>query len=188
MISIVALWLPIVVAAVFVFVLSSLIHMVLGYHRNDYLPVPNEDAALEGLRRAGLTPGDYVAPYASGMEAMKSESYRQKVEAGPVAFMTVIPASRVYSMGSTLAQWFLYCVLVGIVSAYLAGRMLEPGAEYLEVFRVTGTVAFASYAMALMQRSIWWGQRWSTTLKSMFDGLLYSLVTAGAFGWLWPSV
>ena len=188
MISIVALWLPIVVAAVLVFVLSSLVHMVFGYHKNDFLPVPNEDAALEGLRRAGLTPGDYVAPYASGMEAMKSEAYRQKVEAGPVAFMTVIPGERVFSMTSTFAQWFLYCVLVGILCAYLGGRMLGPGAEYLDVFRVTGTVAFASYSMALMQRSIWYGLRWSSTLKSMFDGLLYSLVTGGVFGWLWPSM
>jgi hypothetical protein len=28
--------------------------------------------------------------------------------------------------------------------------------------------------------------KWSATLKNMFDGLLYALVTAGTFGWLWP--
>jgi O-antigen ligase len=121
------------------------------------------------------------------MEAMKSEEYRQKVERGPVAFMTVIDKNRVFNMTSPLAQWFLYSVLVGILAAYLAGRTFGPGAEYLDVFRVTGTVAFAGYAMALMQRSIWFAQRWSVTLKSMFDGLVYALVTAGTFGWLWPA-
>lgn len=188
MVSIVALWLPILVSAVLVFALSSIIHMALGYHKNDFRPMPNEDAALEGLRRAGLTPGEYVAPYAGSMEAMKSEAHRQKVESGPVVFVTAIDKSRAFDMTTPLAQWFLYSVLVGILSAYLTGRMFGPGTEYLAVFRVAGTVAFASYSMALMQRSIWYGMRWSTTLKSMFDGLLYSLVTAGVFGWLWPSM
>jgi hypothetical protein len=187
MISIVALWLPILVSAALVFVVSSVIHMLLGYHRNDFHRVPSEDAVLEGLRRADLTPGDYAIPYAGTMEAMKSEEYRQKVERGPVAFMTVIDKNRVFNMTSPLAQWFLYSVLVGILAAYLAGRTFGPGAEYLDVFRVTGTVAFAGYAMALMQRSIWFAQRWSVTLKSMFDGLVYALVTAGTFGWLWPA-
>jgi len=188
MISIVALWLPILVSAVLVFVASSVIHMALGYHRNDFHPVANEDAVLEGLGRAQLSPGDYVVPYAASMEAMKSDDYRQKVERGPVAFMTVMDKSRVFNMTSPLAQWFLYSVLVGILAAYLAGRTLGPGAEYLDVFRVTGTVAFAGYAMGLMQRSIWYAQRWSVTLKSMFDGLVYALLTAGVFGWLWPSL
>jgi len=148
--------------------------------------VPDEDAVLDGLSRFEIPPGDYVIPYATGPEAMKSEEYRQKVERGPVAFMTVIPGRLVFRMGSQLTQWFAYCLLVSVVSAYLAGRMLDPGAEYLVVFRVTGTVAFASYSMALMQRSIWFRQRWSTTLKSMFDGLIYAMLTGGVFGWLWP--
>jgi hypothetical protein len=27
---------------------------------------------------------------------------------------------------------------------------------------------------------------WSIVLKESFDGLIYSLLTAGTFGWLWP--
>jgi hypothetical protein len=27
---------------------------------------------------------------------------------------------------------------------------------------------------------------WIRTLKSMFDGLIYALLTASVFGWLWP--
>ncbi len=42
------------------------------------------------------------------------------------------------------------------------------------------------YAMALAQDAIWSFQGWAATARSMFDGLIYALLTGGAFGWLWP--
>ena len=59
-------------------------------------------------------------------------------------------------------------------------------ANYLEVFRVAGTTAFLGYAAAQVQDSIWKGQPWGVTLKHVLDGLIYALLTAGTFGWLWP--
>lgn len=43
-------------------------------------------------------------------------------------------------------------------------------------------------AASLAQNSIWYSRKWSSTLKSMFDGLVYGLLTAGVFGWLWPGI
>ena len=43
MVSISALWLPILLSAVIVFVASSIIHMVLPVHRGDYRKLPEED-------------------------------------------------------------------------------------------------------------------------------------------------
>jgi hypothetical protein len=186
-IPITTLWLPILVAAIIVFVVSSIIHMFLPYHRNDFRKVPDEDAVMGALRAIGLPPGDYSMPFAGGMEAMRSDAFREKVEKGPVAFFTVLRPGMMFNMGPQLVQWFLYSILVSIVAAYLAGRLLPAGEEYLQVFRVTGTVAFACYSMALMQRSIWYSQSWRTTLTSMFDGLVYAAMTAGVFGWLWPA-
>ncbi len=185
-IPITTLWLPIVVAAVLVFVVSSIIHMFLTYHQKDYLKVPDEDRLMDALRPFNLPPGDYVFPHAAGMAAMNSEAYKQKAAKGPIAFVTVLRPGQVFGVGSQLMQWFAFSLLVGIVSAYMAGRMLAPGVDYLQVFRVTGTVAFACYSMALMQRSIWFSYNWTSTLRSMFDGLIYAALTAGAFGWLWP--
>lgn len=187
MVPILSLWMPIVVSAVLVFIASSVIHMLLPYHKNDFRKLPDEDAVLDALRPFSIPPGDYAMPYAGSTEAMQSESYRGKVERGPVAFMTVVEPSAVFSMAPSLVQWFLYSAIVGVFAAYLGGRMLGPGAEYISVFRLTGTVAFACYSMALMQRSIWYKQSWATTGKSMFDGLVYALMTAGVFGWLWPA-
>jgi hypothetical protein len=185
-IPITALWVPIVLAGILVFVVSSIIHMFLPYHLSDFSGVPQEDEVMDALRPFRIPPGDYVMPHAASPDVMRSEEFRTRVETGPRAFFTVVGPETFFNMGPQLVQWFAYTLLVGVVSAYVGGRMLGPGADYIDVFRLTGTVAFASYSMALMQRSIWFKQKWSATLKSMFDGLLYALLTGGAFGWLWP--
>lgn len=186
MVGITALWLPILVAAVLVFVASSAIHMFMPYHRTDFGKLPGEDAFMETLRELGVPGGDYAVPYAADPDVLKSEAYREKARKGPVAFMTVLPPGDPFAMGTQLVQWFLYAVVVGVFAAYVAGRALGPGAEYLAVFRFAGVTAFAGYALAHAQRSIWYHQKWSTTVKNAFDGLVYGLLTAGVFGWLWP--
>ncbi len=140
---------------------------------------------MDALRPFDIPPGDYVLPCAGSLEGMKSPDYIAKAEKGPVAFVTVMP-NGIPGMGQSLLLWFLYCALVGVFAAYIAGRALEPGAPYLTVFRFAGTTAFAGYGLALLQNSIWYKRAWSSTLKSVFDALIYALLTAGTFGWLWP--
>lgn len=186
MVPALSLWLPIVVSAVLVFVASSMIHMVLRYHKNDFKQLPAEDNALDALRKLGIPPGEYFFPYASGGEEMRSEAWQEKVKAGPVGMMTVMPNGPM-NMGKNLFQWFVYSLLVGLLTAYLTGLAYGPGTEYMAIFRFAAVVAFVGYAAALWQSSIWWSKPWSTTLKSTLDGLIYGLLTGGAFGWLWPA-
>lgn len=185
MVEITSLWLPILLAAVIVFVVSSIIHMVIRYHRSDFGKLPDEDGVMDAFRTFNIPPGDYQMPCAGGPEGMKSPEFIEKMKKGPVATMTVLPSGGP-SIGKSLIMWFLYSVVVGIFAAYIASRVLKTGAHYLEVFRYVGCVAFAGYSLALLQNSIWLGRSWITTLKSMFDGLVYALLTAGTFGWLWP--
>lgn len=186
MVPLLSLWLPILLAAVLVFIVSSLIHTVFGYHKNDYRRLPNEDAVMTALRPLDLPTGDFIMPWAGTAAAMKDPAYTKKRQAGPVAMMTVMPRGSI-SMGGQLALWFAYTVVVGIFAAYLTGRALGPGAPYLEVFRFAGTTAFMGYSLALLQASIWYRRSWRATLLSMLDGLIYGLLTAGVFGWLWPA-
>jgi len=186
MVPIVSLWLPIQVSAVLVFLASWLVHMLLGYHRSDFAQVPSEDGVMEAMRPFNVPPGDYMMPHSGSGNPMKDPAFMEKFNRGPVAVMTVMP-SGVMSMGSSLAQWLVYCVVVSVIAAYVAGRALGPGESYLEVFRFAGVVSFVGYALALVQNSIWYKRKWSTTLKSLFDGLVYGLLTAGVFGWLWPT-
>ena len=185
MTSLAALWLPILLSAVVVFVVSSLIHMVLGYHAGDYKRVEAEDEVLDALRGANLAPGEYTLPHAASTKAMSEPQYVEKVTRGPVAIVTILPPGRPF-MGKALVLWFLLGVLVSLVAGYVAGRALSPGADYLEVFRFVGTTALAGYVFGTWQQSIWFGRPWSTTLKTSFDGVVYALLTAGIFGWLWP--
>jgi hypothetical protein len=184
-IPITTLWLPILVSALLVFFASYVLNAVLRYHRNDFRAVPDEDRIMDALRPFNLPPGDYIIPYVGHASNLKSEAVQQKIAKGPIGALTVYPPNVMFNMGSQLVQWFAYTLLVSIIAAYLAGRVLT-SPDYLQVFRVTGTVAFASYSMALMQRSIWYMQNWPMTLRQMADGLVYALLTAGAFGWLWP--
>ncbi len=185
MVPVMSLWMPIVLSAVIVFVASSVIHMALGYHRTDLSRVPKEDEAMEALRRFALAPGDYALPCAGGMKEARTPAFIEKLTRGPVVFLTVVPSGP-RRMGKLLAQWFVYSVVVSIFAAYIAGRALGPGAHYLQVFRFAGATAFIGYSLALWQHSIWFGRPWTTTLKSTVDGLIYALLTAGTFGWLWP--
>jgi hypothetical protein len=186
MVPVLSLWVPILLSAVLVFFASSLIHMVLGYHRNDFRRLPREDEVLEAFRNLRIPPGDFAAPHAGSPAAMKDPAYVEKMNKGPMVMMTVVGGGQ-HSMGMALALWFLYSLLVSLFAAYIAGRALAPGAYYLEVFRFIGTAAFMGYSFALLQNSIWFRRNWVTTFKSVFDGLLYALLTAGTFGWLWPN-
>lgn len=184
MVSLAALWLPIVLSAVIVFVASSLMHMLLKYHQSDYQQLPEEDKLLAGLRPANLRPGLYVFPYCLPKD-MKSPATIEKYKRGPVGFMTIVPSGPP-AMPKFLVQWFVYCLLIGFFVAYLTGRTLPRGTDYLAVFRVAGTAAFLAYGLGHLSDGIWKGQRWSATIKEVLDGLVYGLLTAGTFGWLWP--
>ena len=183
MVSILSLLIPILLSAVLVFIASSVIHMLLGYHAGDFKGVPDEDAVRAALR--SIPPGDYGIPWAGSMEAMKAPGFSEKVKEGPLVFMT-LRAGQPMSMGRELTLWFVYCAVVSLFAAYIGGRALEPGAEYMDVFRFTGTTAFAGYVLAQWQQTIWFHRSALTSLKNSLDGLIYALLTAGVFGWLWP--
>lgn len=180
-----ALWLPILLSAVLVFVVSSIIHMGPLWHRNDYPKMDREDEVRAALRPLAIPPGEYMVPRCAANE-MNSPEFKAKLAEGPNMIVTVLP-NRMMPFGRTLALWFVNALLVSLIAAYIAGRALPPGAEYLDVFRFAGTTAFVGYAVALWQMSIWYARSWGLTLRLTVDGLIYGLVTAGVFGWLWPA-
>jgi len=180
-----SLYLPIVLSAVAVFIVSSIVHMVLKYHRKDYAKVADEDGLREALRNAGVGPGNYVFPCPADAKDMGSAEMLAKYKEGPVGFLNVMPSGPP-AMGKSLGLWFAYSLIVSLFVAYLTGRTVAGGSDYLAVFRVAGATAFLAYGVANMVDSIWKAQSWAATCRHMIDGLMYSLVTAGVFGWLWP--
>jgi len=184
MVPLAALWLPILLSAVIVFVASSIMHMLLKYHQSDYRQLPDEDKILAALRPAGLKRGLYIFPFCTHKD-MKSPAMVEKYKQGPVGHMTILPNGPP-AMPKFLIQWFVFCLVIGSVVACLAASTLPAGAPYRIVFHATAIAAFLGYGLGNLSNGIWKGQTWSATIKEVIDGLVYALLTAGTFGWLWP--
>jgi hypothetical protein len=180
-----ALWLPILLAAVFVHLLSAVFHVGPFWHRNDFPKVPDEGRTRAAIGALGIPPGEYMLPRCDTHAESRSPEFLQKMNEGPVVMLTVRP-NGMPGMGPMMGLWFLHLLLIALFAGYIASLALAPGAHYLDVFRYVGSAAFLALALGLPVNSIWYSRKWSTTFKLMFDGLIYSLVMAGVFGWLWP--
>jgi hypothetical protein len=180
-----ALWLPILLSAVFVFIASSIIHMTPLWHKGDFPKLANEDAVMNALRPLALPPGDYLIPRPGSGAEMRSPEFKEKVNKGPVVLMTVMP-NGMMSMTRNLVLWFFFILAVSFASAYIAAHAVPPGSYWHGVFRFAGATAFLGYAVALWEMSIWYRRAWSMTIKSTVDGVIYAAITAATFAWLWP--
>ncbi|HWZ98407.1 MAG TPA: hypothetical protein VN025_11655 [Candidatus Dormibacteraeota bacterium] len=184
MVSLFALWLPILLAAVIVFIASSIIHMVLPYHKSSYRKLSDEDKVRAAIRASNPSPGLYNLPFCTQKD-LNSPETKAKFTEGPVGHLIILPNGPVF-LPKFLVQWFVFCLVVGIFVAYLTGHTLSPGTHYRPVFRVAGTAAFLAYGVGGLSNGVWKGYPWKMVLLEAFDGLIYGLLTAGTFGWLWP--
>ena len=178
------LWMPIVASAVAVFIVSSILWMATLLHKGDYSTPPDENGLLSILK--GFKPGQYYVPWCHGAN-MKDPAFAAKMKAGPWAVVTV--ASQAPSFGRSLTGWFVSQLVVSVFVAYLAAAAIPTGAgapEYLKVFRIVGAAALLAQAGMVAQNSVWHGVPWRITFVKLFDGIVYALITAGLFGWLWP--
>lgn len=180
-----SLWLPIILSSVFVFLASAYVNMGSPWRKNDFPRHPQQDEILKALRPFDLAPGEYLFPRPKNRKEMSEPEYLENLNKGPVFILTTWKYNAA-AFGRTFLYWFAAIVVNGIFAAYIAGRALPVGADYLDVFRFTGTTAFLAYVVALWQLSIWYNRPWKSALKSTLDGLIYASLTAGTFGWLWP--
>src|SRR5690242_14181327 len=129
-----SLWLPILLSAVFVFVMSSVLHMMLPWHRTDYAKVPNEDAVSAALRGFAIPPGDYMMPRPDSRDEMRSPEFAEKVRQGPMVVMTIMPSEM--RMAGNLAQWFGFLIVVSLFAAYITSRTIGIGAGSMRVVQL----------------------------------------------------
>ncbi len=180
-----ALWLPILLSAVFIFIASSVIHTVMPWHKGDYAAVPNEGAARAAIGPLAIPPGDYLMPKPASMKAMGSPEYKARHEQGPVMLFTMMP-NGMQPMGPIFVRWMIYLLVISTIAGCVTAAAVAPGAPREYVWHYSGVITFLCYGMALPQASIWYHKKWSTTLKGFFDSAIYGVITALTFGWLWP--
>ncbi len=180
--EIAALWMPIVVSAVIVYFASSILWMATPLHKKDYMGLPDEGGILNLVK--GLTPGRYMFPWCG--KDWKDPAHQAKMNAGPWGTL-IIPPERP-NFAKCLIAWFVHQVVLAVFIAYVAGHALPLHAkvEYLKVFQVVGAVTLLAQGGMWAKGSIWGGLKWSSSLTELVDALVYALLTAGVYGWLWP--
>jgi hypothetical protein len=184
--ALLALWLPILLSAAVVFVLSSLIHMVLKWHASDYHGFANEDAVRAAIRAGHPAPGHYVIPHCTDMKDMAGAAMQQKYREGPVAHV-MIGSSGVPNMGKYLGLWFVWSLVVAIVAAYLASRLFGFNlGRAAAAARMVGAVTFIAHGFGTVSESIWSMRPWSSSAKYLVDAALYAIGSALVFLWLYP--
>jgi len=185
--ALISLWLPILLSAVVVFIISSLIHMVIKWHAPEYKGFANEDAVRAAINAGNPSLGQYVLPYCKDMKALANETMQKKFQEGPVGFLRLGPKGG-HNMGKSLGIWFLFSLAVSAVAAYLAVRIygLEP-MFVRSPAKLIGAVAFIAYGFGGIPESIWMARPWTSTAKYLLDAALYAAGTGATFYFLWPS-
>ena len=175
------MWMPILASAAAVYVISMIMHLLLPFHKSDYVGLPGESKIVETLRSQNLAVGDYMFPHAKSMSELAEPEMIEKFTRGPVGMITILPSGPP-RIGKQLVQQFLYNCLISIFVAYFVSFVKLEAA--IDAFRLTGTVAVLGYAVTSIPNSIWKGLAWKTTAKFMLDGVLYGLVTGAVFAGL----
>lgn len=176
------LWLPILVSAVVVFLLSSVIWMALPIHKKDYQGLKDEAAVVEVMKKESREPGIYCYPWCAGKPGDPAAAEKMKI--GPWGQIIVMGGPP--NMGKMLGLWFVHLLIVGYVVAYVTGHGRPLGAEFWPVFQVAGAAALLAYGGSLLPKHIWEGKPWRTMPPALFDCAVYTVATALIFGWLWP--
>lgn len=180
-----ALWIPIVVSAVAVFMASFVAWVVIGHHNPDWKELPEEGGTIDYLQKSCTKPGQYMFPMARTKEQMDDPTKQQRMTSGP--WGTVNVWSGPVSMGSNLLKTFTFYLLTSFFIGYLATLALDPGAGFSKVFQVTGTAGILAYAFGVVPNAIWFGRHLRPLVMDVIDGVCFGLITGVVFGALWPS-
>ncbi|TWT40956.1 hypothetical protein RAS1_36450 [Phycisphaerae bacterium RAS1] len=196
-----SLWLPILLSAAAVWIVSTIFGMPFLHHKNDWIGLGSadedvssaarEDAFMQFLRQSGIKPGNYLFPDFRSPAAMKSEKVSQALEAGPVGHLSLWPPP--LSMGGKLAGTFIVYLVASTLIAYLASVTLplppqaDPGAPgFARVFQVVGTAGVLAYSFSFIPSAIWFGAYKRAIVASIVDGIAYGVITGAIFAWRWP--
>ncbi len=184
--ALLALWLPILLSAVVVFVISTLVHMVLKWHASDYTGLANEDAVRDAIRAGNPAPGLYVVPHCKEMKDMGSEAMKKKYQEGPVVHFTLRP-NGTPNMGKYLGLWFLWSLAIAVVAAFVASGIYGSSHNHARgAAKLVGALTFIAHGFGTVTESIWMGRPWSSSAKNLLDAALYALGSGLVFFYLWP--
>lgn len=181
------LWLPILLSAVAVWIVSAVVWMALPHHKGDFIGLPNppgEDHFMEFVRASGIKPGNYSFPDCRDHAVMKTERVQQAWEKGPVGHLSVWKTP--VTMGDKMVATFVVYLIVSTVIAYITRLALPDAAPFGKVFQVASTAGILAYCFSFIPNAIWFGAYKRTIIANVVDGIVYGVVTGLIFAWRWP--
>lgn len=182
------LWLPIALAAVIVFIASSVLWMATPLHKGDYATPPDEADIQGAIKKHSFKPGMYFIPWCRGGHgAMKDPENVRRMNEGPWVLM-MIPGGKP-SFGRTLGLWFVNQVIVAALIAYVAHAAIPQGPAapaYLKVFQIVGGVSILAHGGMAAHDTMWKGLSARHTVVKLIDAAVYAALTAGCFAGFWP--
>ena len=182
--DLVSLWLPILLSAVAVWIVSAVVWMALPHHKNDFIALPDEDGFMDDLRKRGIKPGNYVFPDFRKRDSMETDKVKNALQQGPVGHLSLWQPP--LTMGGKMIGTFIVYLVVSALIAYLARVALPTPAPFAKVFQVVATAGVLAYSFSFIPNSIWFGSYKRTIAAGFIDGIVYGLITGAIFAWRWP--
>lgn len=178
------LWLPILISAICVFFASSIIWMILPYHKKDIQFLPNEGELTSKVTEMNIKPGLYMFPNCQDAKDMKSDEFKAKWNAGPWGTITIQGQQPNFAIN--LLKTFVAYLVITIFVAYITAASTGQSADYLAVFQVAGAAGVLGHCMGGLAGDFFLGKPTRFIFTSFIDGVIFALITAGILASMWP--
>lgn len=182
-VTLLELWLPIVLGALAMFLLSFVFWMLMKHHYGDFRALPQEDGLVEALD--GAPAGQFRFPWCGTPEEMADPAFQERYNNGPKGFVVVLPRGP-FAMGAGLGKTLLFCLVVTAAVGYVATIGLTRESAGMDVLRLTSTVTWLTACGAHGWSVIWMGRDRGQTLRDVLDSLGYGLAVGALFMQFWP--
>ena len=182
MAELISLWIPIVAAALATHIASTIAWTVAPHHKPDVTPLPDDQLIGELIKKNNLGPGAYMFP-GIDYNDWNNPEVKARFDAGPFGMVMIWNKP---NMGINIGLTLLFFFVASFFLGYVASVALEPGAPFMKVFQLVGTVGVMTYCFASVPNDIWFRRptRWFLTNK--LDGIIYGLIAGLVFASLWP--
>ena len=159
--------------------------MALPYHKADIKVLPDEKALTEQLGNLNISPGTYMWPNCGSGESQNSPEFKARMDAGPWGSINILGCKP--NFGANLGLVFLFYLVVGVCVAYITSQSQAAGAECASVFQIACATAILAYCAGGIPGAFFMGKPKRFMFTDFIDGVVYGLITAATFAWLWPA-